>query len=71
MTFLFTISFNEYILTLPLLFTTIESIVNTDSYSNIFVKRVETIFLIELVLNLFLKAVVEQVYKPFLVNLGL
>ena len=74
LTLLFTIGFNEWrrlSLALFLLLTTIDPIVNTDSYSDIFVKRVRTVLLIELVLNLFLKAIVKQVYKPFIVDLGI
>ena len=71
---LFTVSFVEgrSVTSLPLrlLLVTIDSIVNTDSYSDIFVERVRTILLVEFVLNLFLEAVVKQVYKPFLVDLG-
>jgi hypothetical protein len=46
-------------LPLPLLLATINPIVNIDSYSDIFVKRIGTILLVEFVLDLFLKAVVE------------
>jgi hypothetical protein len=57
-------------LPLPLLFTTIQPIVNIDSYSDVLIERIRAILLIELVLNLLLKSIVEQVYKPFLVDLG-
>jgi hypothetical protein len=60
---LFTISFVEgYIITslpLLLLLTTIDPIVNVDSYSDILIKCIRTILLIEFVFNLFFKAVVE------------
>jgi hypothetical protein len=63
MSLLLTISFikgySVASLPLPLLFTTIDPIVNTDSYSDIFVEYIRTILLIKFVLNLFLKAVVE------------
>jgi hypothetical protein len=63
MSLLFAISFVEgYIVTslpLPLLLTTIDPIVNTDSYSDILVERIRTILLVEFVLNFFLKAVVK------------
>jgi hypothetical protein len=60
---LFTISFIKgrsiASLSLPLLLTTIDPIVNADSYSDIYVERIRTILLIEFVLDLFLKAVVK------------
>jgi hypothetical protein len=63
MSLLFIISFikGRSITSLPLLllFTTIDPIVDTDSYSNIFIEYIRTILLIEFVLNLFLKAVVK------------
>ena len=63
MSLLFTISFIEgrSIASLPLLLllTTIDPIVNTDSYSDILVERIRTVLLIEFVLNLFLKTIVE------------
>ena len=68
---LFTIGLNEWrrlSLALFLLFTTIDPIVNADGYSNIFVKRIRTVLLIELVLNLFLEAVIKQVYEPFIID---
>ena len=46
-------------LALFLLLTTVDPIVNADGYSDVFVKRVRTVLLIELVLNLFLKAVIK------------
>ena len=46
-------------LPLPLLLTTIDLVVNTDSYSDVYVERVRTILLVKFVLNLFLKAIVE------------
>jgi hypothetical protein len=63
MSLLFTISFIEgrSVTSLPLLLllTAIDPIVNTDSYSDIFVEYIRTILLVEFVLNLFLKAVVK------------
>jgi hypothetical protein len=59
---LLTIGFNEgrrLSLALLLLLTTIDPVVNADSYSDILVKRLRTVLLVDLVLNLFLKAVVE------------
>jgi hypothetical protein len=60
---LFTISLIEgySITSLPLLllFTTIDPIVNTDSYSDILIEYIRTILLVELVLNFFLKAIVK------------
>ena len=71
LTLLFTIGLDEWrrlSLALFLLFATIDPIVNTDGYSDVFVKRIRTVLLIELVLNLFLKAVIKQVYKPFIID---
>jgi hypothetical protein len=50
-----------YRLSLPLLLLliTIDSIVNTDSYNDIRIEYIRTVFLVELVLNLFLKAIVK------------
>jgi hypothetical protein len=63
MSLLFTISFIEGrgIASLPLLLllTTIDPIVNIDSYSDIYVERIRTILLVEFVLNLFFKAVIK------------
>jgi hypothetical protein len=60
---LFTISFIEgriiASLPLPLLLTTIDPIVNIDSYSDVLVERIRTILLVEFVLNLFLKAIIK------------
>ena len=73
LTLLFAIGFNEWrrlSLALFLLLTTIDPIVNTDGYSDVFVKCIRTVLLIELVLNLFLKAVIKQVYKPFIIDFG-
>jgi hypothetical protein len=60
MSLLLTISLGEgRILSLPLLLTTIQPIVNIDSYSDILVECIRTILLVEFVLNFFLKAIVE------------
>jgi hypothetical protein len=62
MSLLLTIGLNEWCrlpLAFLLLFATIDPIVNTNSYSDIFVERLRTVFLVDLVFNLFFKAVVE------------
>jgi hypothetical protein len=62
MSLLLTISLNEgrrLSLALLLLLTTIDPIVNTDSYSDILVKRLRTVLLVDLILNLFFKAIIE------------
>jgi hypothetical protein len=46
-------------LPLLLLLTTIDPIINTDSYSDILVERIRTILLIEFVLNLVLKVIIK------------
>ena len=58
-------------LPLLLLLPRVLSIVDTNSYSDILVESLRAIDLIELVLNLFLKAVVEQLYKAFVVKFDL
>jgi hypothetical protein len=47
------------------------AVVDTDRYSDILVKRVGSVLLVQLVLNLFLKAIVEYLYKTLIVDLGL
>jgi hypothetical protein len=48
----------------------IESVVDTNSYSDVLVEFVRPVLLVELVLDLFLKAVVEYIYKPFVVDIS-
>ena len=67
---LLAVGFDERVLALPLLLAAVQPIVNADGYGDVLVKRVGTILLIEFVLDFFLEAVIEQVYKPFLVDLG-
>ena len=57
-------------LALALLFAYVLPIVDPNSYSDILVKRVWSIDLIQLVLNLFLKALVESLYKALLAILN-
>ena len=57
-------------LTLILLLIYILAIVDLDYYSNIYVETVRTVFIIEYILDFLLKAVIEELYKPFLVKIG-
>jgi hypothetical protein len=62
MSLFLTISFSEQrrlSLAPFLLFTTIDTVVDTDSYSNILVERVRTVFLMELIFNFLFKAIIE------------
>jgi len=56
--------------TLMLLFARILAIVDLNSYSDIRIKTVRTVFIVEHVLDFLLKAVIEELYKPFLVEIG-
>ena len=57
-------------LTLILLLIYILAIVDLDYYSNIYVETVRTVFIIEYILDFLLKAVIEELYKPFLVKVS-
>ena len=57
-------------LTLSLLLARELAIVNTDRYSDVFVKGVRSVYLVQLILNALLKAVVEELHQSFVVNLG-
>jgi len=56
--------------TLILLFAYVLAIVDLNRYSNIYVETIRTVFIVEYVLDLLLKAVIEELYKPFLVKIG-
>ena len=53
-----------------LLFTSILSVVDPNSHSDIGIEVVRPVLLIQLVLDSLLQAVVEQLYQSFVVNLG-
>jgi hypothetical protein len=56
--------------TLSLLLAYELAIVNTDRYSDILVKGVRSVHLVQLILDALLKAVVEELYQSFVVDLG-
>jgi hypothetical protein len=56
--------------TLTLLLTYVLAIVDLDRYSDIYVETIRTVFIIEHILNFLLKAVIEELYKPLLVEIG-
>jgi len=57
-------------LTLALLLIYILAIINLNRYSNIYIKAIRTVLIIEYILNLLLKAVIEELYKPLLVKIS-
>ena len=56
--------------TLALLLAYVLAIVDLDRYGDIRVEAVRTVFVVEYVLDFLLEAVVEELYEPFLVEIG-
>ena len=56
------------VLALTLLLTRVLAVVDPDCYSDILVEGIRSVFLVQHVLDLVLKAVVEQLYKTLVVD---